>query len=771
MALDQARTCTHKPKSPTLAFSSRTPAASVNLSEFPLKARRICAVAITPASVADTMLNEVPTRKANINPIESSTIDPTAAYGMSWVKNTHTAATMVSNAPNLRSTTPLRAQPSKTPATIPGMSATETVRTTTAAVLSCIPVALMAASRASYPSEVAPSAIAELNPSSAGILPNPMAIPSAAPRRTKNILSRTVAAWVQAATLKSRCHVFPTQPPPQQFHVMRGLVLALLLTIPPFSLQAPPTVPTPPTATVDAQVAIIRTGGSLRYYRLDGSGSFPTGTVLGISANPQVSTLDLPPFASSDDPRSQEQWALRALGAPAAWDRAQGASVTVAVLDTGVSPHEDLPGLLSGRSFLEDPSTADPNGHGTHVAGIIAAAMGNQLGVSGLAPKASILPVRVLDANGSGDHTAIAAGIVWAVDSGADIINLSLGGEESSDVLASAVAYAAERNVLVVAAAGNSGFDRNEPMYPAAYDSVVAVAASGPDGTATAFSNKGAYIDITAPGFAVLSTYPENGYEYLSGTSQAAPYVSAALALLVSTGLPPGQAVQKLYTSAQDVSPAGWDQATGNGILDAAAALGAPPSKPPALPSPLPNLPIPTLPSLRPPDSPLVLPTPEPMVSLIAPTSVKYGSNFDLTVLTMGCAPCSLSLRTPGARIRPIEVRSDMSPLRFSERALRSGTIEVISKSGRVLATAELAVVSSIKLTSSTRRGQYAYVSGSIHPRSTKVVLQNLRDGKWFTTATATTSSGEFRFKITRPRRGLYRVSSTSGTTSDVFVL
>jgi type VII secretion-associated serine protease mycosin len=523
--------------------------------------------------------------------------------------------------------------------------------------------------------------------------------------------------------------------------------------------------PPPPHAAV-----ILDSRGSLQFHRLDGTGGLPQGSVLAISANPRASTLDLPPFASSDDPRSQEQWALRAIGARPAWEIAKGASVVIAVVDTGVSPHEDLPTLQPGKSFLSDPSTDDPNGHGTHVAGIIASAMDNKVGVAGLAPSASILPVRVLDAEGSGDHVDIAAGIVWAVDQGADIVNLSLGGEESSEVLQASIKYAAERGVLVVAAAGNSGFGSNAPVYPAAYEESIAVAATGPDGSATAFSNSGAYVDVAAPGFAILSTAPSNTYEYLSGTSQAAPYISAALALLLSTGLSPSQAVAKLYASAKDPAPPGRDSTTGNGVLDAAAALGAPATAAPSLPSPLPNLPVPTLPTLRPPSNEPHKPTPLQMVSIVLPASVRYGTNFNVTLLASGCAPCKLTVHTPGVKPREVAVRSDLTPVVFSERALRSGRIEVFSHVGVSLAASDLHVDPAITVSPPSRRGAVVQLSGSVKPATTKVALQQLRSGRWVAITSVQPRSETFRIKLTSPRRGLYRIAVGS-TTSDPFFL
>lgn len=548
------------------------------------------------------------------------------------------------------------------------------------------------------------------------------------------------------------------------------LTLVLLLAQTPLAaradFQAPVLRPLVKLATQHA--AVIDSGGTLRYALLDGTGSLPAGRVLALSANPKAHALELPPFASSDDPRSQEQWALRFVGAKSAWGFAKGSAVVVAIVDTGVSPHADLPNVLPGKSFTSDASTADPNGHGTHVAGIVAAAVDNKIGVAGLAPSASILPVRVLGPDGSGDHVDIAAGITWAADQGADIINLSLGGEESSEVLASAVSYATAKGAIVVAAAGNSGFGSNAPVYPAAYDESIAVAAVGPDGSATAFSNTGTYVDIAAPGFAILSTAPSDNYEYLSGTSQAAPYVSAALALLLSTGLSRDAAVSRLYSSAKDAAPAGKDLATGNGVLDAAAALGAPPTSSPQLPTPLPDLPAPSLPELRPPTTlPNVLPG-RPMVSLMVPPAVQYGSSFEIRVLASGCSPCRLTLRTPTGRSRTIEVLTDLAPVVVSERARSAGSVKVYSEGGEELASARIAV-DPVVTVSAKRRGSYSYVSGFVRPSAPRITLQYLKSGRWVDVYATSAHSGSFQFKLPNLRRGLYRVSVSAP--SDPFFL
>ena len=203
---------------------------------------------------------------------------------------------------------------------------------------------------------------------------------------------------------------------------------------------------------------------------------------------------------------------------PAAWtagyDGGVGvgvpSGVTIAIVDTGVlATHQDL-GLakvLPGADFVDGSTDgrSDPNGHGTHVAGIAAAA-DNTLGGLGGAPVAKILPVRVLNANGSGLNSAVANGIVWAVDNGAHVINLSLGGCNASSAMLNAVAYATNNNRVVVAAAGNDG--THSTIYPAAYDDqgAIAVASTDQSGNKSSFSNWGTSVDVAAPGTNILST-------------------------------------------------------------------------------------------------------------------------------------------------------------------------------------------------------------------------------------------------------------------------
>lgn len=241
---------------------------------------------------------------------------------------------------------------------------------------------------------------------------------------------------------------------------------------------------------------------------------------------------------ASNDPLFTQQWGLQKIQAPSAWETTSGtSSVTVAVVDTGVDlRHPDLQGkLLTGRNLLQpDAAPQDDGGHGTHVAGTIAATLNNNIGIAGVAAGVSILPVKVLRNTGSGKDTNVAAGIRWATDNGARVINMSFTGVETSAVLNEAVTYAASRNVVLVVAAGNEG--SSNPSYPAATEPAIAVAATDPSDRRASFSNFGPWVDVAAPGTDVLSTHWDGGSTYRadSGTSMAAPHVTGVIALLLS---------------------------------------------------------------------------------------------------------------------------------------------------------------------------------------------------------------------------------------------
>jgi len=265
----------------------------------------------------------------------------------------------------------------------------------------------------------------------------------------------------------------------------------------------------------------------------------------------------------------------------------QGQGIKVAVIDTGVDlDHPDLQAnIVSGKSFVSGVSSPDDDqGHGTHVAGIVAA-VNNNGGVIGVAPKASIMPVKVLNSQGSGSIFAVADGIEWAANNGAKVINLSLAGTGNSSTLKTAVDYAYNKGILLVAAGGNCGdanylfngcTSQDQTLYPGAYANVVAVASTTSSDTQSSFSNEGSYIDIAAPGSFIFSTYASGSYTTQSGTSMAAPHVAGLAALIWSqdSSLTRQQVWTQIRNTAQDLGTSGWDQQFGYGRINAAAALG-----------------------------------------------------------------------------------------------------------------------------------------------------------------------------------------------------
>jgi subtilisin family serine protease len=293
-----------------------------------------------------------------------------------------------------------------------------------------------------------------------------------------------------------------------------------------------------------------------------------------------------------------QQWAHPKINSPAAWDITTGdSSVIVAILDTGVDlNHPEFQGrLVAGFNSAGGSANDDHDpGHGTHVAGIIAAAGNNGIGVAGMAWQVRIMPIKVLDASGRGTHSGIALGMDWAIERGARILNLSLGGTGSSSTLQNAVQRAHNAGVLVIASAGNCGgtnfsangcTSMNQPVYPAAYDQVVAVAATDSLDNRASYSNQGSYVDIAAPGSSILSTTPGGQYGNLSGTSQAAPYVSGLAALLwsVDPGRTANEVKRTIQNTAVDLGSSGYDIAFGHGRINALAALATTPLAAPIL--------------------------------------------------------------------------------------------------------------------------------------------------------------------------------------------
>ena len=299
-----------------------------------------------------------------------------------------------------------------------------------------------------------------------------------------------------------------------------------------------------------------------------------SATVLAVALDSTTSFA-----ASGSDPLLDQQWGLTAIGAPSVWKITRGAGVTVAVIDSGSGPHPDLDANLdAGRTmfgFIDSVGVVDIDnaGHGSHVAGIIAAVADNAIGGSGVAPQSRILPIRVLDAHGSGDSKDVSKAVRFAVDSGAKVINLSLGGSTESTSLTAAIQYAVDRNVLVVAAAGNGAAD-STPKWPGASDLVIAVTAVDRNNSVTSFDQRGDYIDLAAPGASILST-ASNDYKIQSGTSMAAAFVTGAAALLFAAqpSITAAQVRDVLQRTATDIGAAGRDTTFGYGLINLVAAF------------------------------------------------------------------------------------------------------------------------------------------------------------------------------------------------------
>jgi len=302
------------------------------------------------------------------------------------------------------------------------------------------------------------------------------------------------------------------------------------------------------------------------------------------AAAPTTTTTTTVPLPT--DPDVDKQWALSSFPFTALWACSKGAGITVGIVDSGVQgDHPDLAGRVLGGASIQGGvvtpggGATDVNGHGTHVAGIIGAGV-NGVGIVGVAPEVTILPVRVLDSNGVGANSDIGAGITWAVDHGANVINISIGSNTNSPSVSSAVDYAVQRGVTVVAAAGNNHqlSPPDVPQYPAALDSTVAVAALSQNGGIASYSTTGAYVDVAAPGSSIWSSIPPSTWGTKSGTSMASPHVAALIALILGSrgSVAPAAMLARLTSSATDAGPAGFDPMFGWGRIDPIGALDAP---------------------------------------------------------------------------------------------------------------------------------------------------------------------------------------------------
>jgi type VII secretion-associated serine protease mycosin len=291
-----------------------------------------------------------------------------------------------------------------------------------------------------------------------------------------------------------------------------------------------------------------------------------------------VSIIVPAPPAYADQIRNL-QWHLRFLNVAAAHQITRGEGITVAVIDSGVDPHPDLRNnLLPGADFLEGgDGRTDPKGHGTAMAGLIAAhGRAKNQGVLGIAPHAKLLPVRYTDLVTITDvENGVDRSVSWAMEHGADVISISLGGGPDADDR-KAIEEAIAGNVVVVAAVGNRPDDRLV-QFPAAYPGVVAVAAIGRDGAIAPVSVRGDQVVIAAPGVDIVSTSRNDEYRKATGTSDATAIVAGAVALVRSRfpNLSAAEVVHRLTATATDKGPKGRDDQYGYGVLNLVAALTA----------------------------------------------------------------------------------------------------------------------------------------------------------------------------------------------------
>lgn len=391
-----------------------------------------------------------------------------------------------------------------------------------------------------------------------------------------------------------------------------------------------------------------------------------------------------------NDPSLNIQWGLRNTGqtikgqkgtpnadinAEPAWDITKGSGVKIAILDSGVDMnHPDLkPKIIGGAWFIGDPNEPalqaidDKYGHGTHVAAIAAAATDNSTGISGTCPECQLIIVKVLDDMGSGPDSTVLQGIIWAADQGAKVINMSFSGTGNSTAKQDAIDYAWNKDAVLVAAAGNNSDTSNN--YPAANNNVISVAATDDNDQKTSFSTYGTWVDVAAPGKAIYSSFPTHAYnmqvdipslllnyDYLNGTSMAAPIVSGVVGLIWASpyGTSSFAVVQRLYNTADKISGTGtyWIYGRVNAGLAVSGGVSVTPT---AIPTPTPTLtatptPIPSI----------ITPTP---TNQLAPTSMPSPSTTSHPTPIIYClGSCPRPSRIPGITRTPSIQPSQSQP-------------------------------------------------------------------------------------------------------------
>jgi len=330
-----------------------------------------------------------------------------------------------------------------------------------------------------------------------------------------------------------------------------------------------------------AQQALVKgVGGKIKYtYNLIPAiaASVPEVAIDALQKNPNITHVELDSMVYALDTELDNSWGVKRIGAGLVHNSGNnGEGIKIAIIDTGIDrDHPDLDdNIMGGVNFVSIPSwkTPDPNkwdddnGHGTHVAGIIAAE-DNNTGVVGVAPGADLYALKVLDRTGSGYVSDVVAAIQWATVNEIQVINMSLGGGASLTLEAACLLAYYQDGLILVAAAGNGG----SVIYPAAYPSVIAVSATDEGDNLADFSSTGIEVELAAPGVDIYSTYKGGGYTTMSGTSMASPHVAGTAALVWSAN--PGwsnDAVRtQLQDTADDLGEAGWDSKYGWGLVDA----------------------------------------------------------------------------------------------------------------------------------------------------------------------------------------------------------
>lgn len=331
---------------------------------------------------------------------------------------------------------------------------------------------------------------------------------------------------------------------------------------------------------LDAHGGKARQIGKSNLYIVDLPASASETAIAAVLAkNPHLKAAEpdqrIAPQFVSNDPYLGSEWHLAKINAASAWDRSQGAGVTIAVLDSGVDPsHPDLaPRLVPGWNFYDNnANTADVFGHGTKVAGVAAAIGNNGIGVAGVASQSNVMPIRVTDLQGYAYASTIAQGLTWAADQGVRVANVSFEVAGISSVI-SAANYLRSKGGLVANSAGNSGVNSSTP----ATTSMIVVSATDSNDVRASWSNYGPSITVAAPGVSIWTSTSGGGYSAVSGTSFAAPVTAGVISLMMAANstLPNTQVESLLFSTAADLGATGRDIEFGYGRVNADAAVRA----------------------------------------------------------------------------------------------------------------------------------------------------------------------------------------------------